>query len=418
MKLNSRFGKLVVCDIKQVGRRSFAFCNCDCGARNFRIRTDQLKKRSLPNCGCIKQEKRIWRTCCADGCNKKFYVLKKRADIGRGLFCSQKCHYNNRHKILPPLTDEQMQLIVGSMLGDASLHIMKKESHNSYFEKSQSLSNKEYINWHHEILKNYSRGVTCRKNGKEYISRIMSHCHPVFKELRNKWYPNGHKIIPDDIKLTPLILAIWFCDDGCNAKAGAKRSACFATHCFTYEDVKRLSDIITNKFGINTYINLTRKTQPVLKITAEHYLKFIELIRPYVIWRCLQYKVDISNYDHSKKTYRRLQTHEFISPSGQKYKTDNLPKFCLEHKLIRSKMQLVSNGGQSNHKGWQATTHYNPSIKAIHQPNELWRFISPDGKIYEFYNLNKFCREHNLRTEKMCDVYKKRRKSHKGWKKL
>jgi hypothetical protein len=45
-----------------------------------------------------------------------------------------------------------------------------------------------------------------------------------------------------------------------------------------------------------------------------------------------------------------------------------------------------------------------------------YTFISPEGKIIEVFNLNKFCRENNLRCSDMHNVSTGRQKSCKGWK--
>lgn len=41
--------------------------------------------------------------------------------------------------------------------------------------------------------------------------------------------------------------------------------------------------------------------------------------------------------------------------------------------------------------------------------------ISPDGKKYSINILSDFCREHNLRTSTMSELFSKKHKHHKGW---
>jgi len=43
------------------------------------------------------------------------------------------------------------------------------------------------------------------------------------------------------------------------------------------------------------------------------------------------------------------------------------------------------------------------------------QFVSPSGEIITVINLNGFCKEHNLLTSKMRDVFNKKRNHHKGW---
>lgn len=42
-------------------------------------------------------------------------------------------------------------------------------------------------------------------------------------------------------------------------------------------------------------------------------------------------------------------------------------------------------------------------------------FISPSGELFEVVNLRGFCKEHNLQSSKMRDVFNKKRNHHKGW---
>ena len=47
---------------------------------------------------------------------------------------------------------------------------------------------------------------------------------------------------------------------------------------------------------------------------------------------------------------------------------------------------------------------------------QKWVVTSPEGEEFEIYNMAKFCREHNLLKNKMCEVGKGVWKQHRGWK--
>jgi hypothetical protein len=44
-----------------------------------------------------------------------------------------------------------------------------------------------------------------------------------------------------------------------------------------------------------------------------------------------------------------------------------------------------------------------------------WKFTSPKGEVINIYNLEKFCRENNLNSSHMSEVYCGKRKTHKNW---
>jgi hypothetical protein len=47
---------------------------------------------------------------------------------------------------------------------------------------------------------------------------------------------------------------------------------------------------------------------------------------------------------------------------------------------------------------------------------QRWVVTSPEGEEFEICNMAKFCREHNLLKNKMCEVGKGMWKQHRGWK--
>lgn len=44
-----------------------------------------------------------------------------------------------------------------------------------------------------------------------------------------------------------------------------------------------------------------------------------------------------------------------------------------------------------------------------------YKMKSPDGRVVDIYNMDKFCRDNSLSPVCMCRVYAKKQKSHKGW---
>ena len=132
--------------------------------------------------------------------------------------------------------------------------------------------------------------------------RYESCNHPVWTQLGKKWYAselvNGRikKIIPDEVKLTPLSLAIWYMDDGVNSPKDAQAKLC--TNGFTEEEVAFLSEVMNRDLSIKSVKCRVKKhkEQFVLRINRNHYFEFIEMIQAEAKWDCFKYKLDTSLY--------------------------------------------------------------------------------------------------------------------------
>ena len=90
------------------------------------------------------------------------------------------------------------------------------------------------------------------------------------------------KVIPSSLTnyLTPLALAIWVMDDGCKIK---NRGFKFCTDGFTLTEVKFLSSILKNKYGLNTSIVKTGAVnQYYIYITKSSLNTLINLVKPFI----------------------------------------------------------------------------------------------------------------------------------------
>lgn len=194
-------------------------------------------------------------------------------------------------------TSEQNQVLTACLLGDG----MITKTHPS-FRVKQSLEQAEYIQYLHEFFRPYTtpmlyyeefiyRGSVCKS------VTCGSYTENRFVELRSKWYPDGMKIVPKDIDLTPLGCAHWFVQDGHNRQD--KREAILHTNAFTVGDVEFLIKMLRVKLNIKCHWRFKRLgCQPIIvmgnQFGDEGYFEFLEMIRPHMKWNCFAYKVDVS----------------------------------------------------------------------------------------------------------------------------
>ena len=78
---------------------------------------------------------------------------------------------------------------------------------------------------------------------------------PSLTEIYHLFYKDGVKIVPRDLNLTPMALAVWFMDDGsrCN------QAFYLNTQQFSLEDQLYLRDILFSRFGLNARLNRDKK---------------------------------------------------------------------------------------------------------------------------------------------------------------
>lgn len=204
------------------------------------------------------------RTC--ERCKKDF------EEIIRG-HC-RKCYYALKWKgkltnLVKPkinsLTKLQNELLVGSLLGDANLH-RNATSKFAHLKIERSSKDLEYLKYQFDILK-----PLCKSGCKEYVRQdgsgsscyFITRSYKILDELYREWYPNGKKIVPSNIELTPLIIAIWLCDDGCISLHHKKQRllrTVFATNGFTKKDTQRLANQLSNRYDESFFVSATAIT--------------------------------------------------------------------------------------------------------------------------------------------------------------
>lgn len=234
--------------------------------------------------------------------------------------------YNNA-----PYQDET-QVLIGSLLGDASLTI-QPVSHNIYFEETHSVKQKDYLLWKNEFLQKIL--LTSRRqfstfdprNQKEYHKvRVYSKTSPFLKELYGYFYSEKTKYVNSEIleHLTPLGLAVWYCDDGCYQYHS--KTIIFCTHAFSLDDHKRIQDCFYRKWNIEATIR-KKKQYHYFYINRINALKFLHLIRDFV-HSSMKYK--LGEIDNSNKS-KIEETREKIRVSKAKYLEKNRERINQYH---------------------------------------------------------------------------------------
>ena len=106
-------------------------------------------------------------------------------------------------------------------------------------------------------------------------------------------------------------------------------------------------------------------------------------------------------------TYRRGKTQS--DETKQKLREMNLGK-----KLSQETKDKMS----AARMGRKYSEETKAKIKKSNELNILRQMISPEGILFEFYNIHEFCKTHGLDVSNTSTVLNDRRPSHKGWTKF
>ncbi len=150
------------------------------------------------------------------------------------------------------LTQFQRSVIIGSILGDGYLRTIPGRK-NAFLEINHSFNQKEYVDWKYTVLRNVcvSPPKVRRSNGRRIAYRFYSKQLSELTNLYKLFYRNGKKIIPENLALNPIILSVWFMDDGSKCR---DNDVYLNTQQFNLKDQKRLISALA-KLGLETKLN-------------------------------------------------------------------------------------------------------------------------------------------------------------------
>lgn len=177
------------------------------------------------------------------------------------------------------LTQLEISIIIGSLLGDGYLRIVPGRF-NALLEINHTINQKDYVDWKYEKLKSLckSEPVLRKGNGKRVAYRFNTRQHPELTKFHELFYVNKKKHIPDNIKLDPPMLAVWYMDDGSKCR---ESDVYLNTQQFNLEDQKKCIKMLSG-LGIKSSINKD-KIYKRIRIIKNSIPTFFKIITPHVI---------------------------------------------------------------------------------------------------------------------------------------
>ncbi|MCD6220350.1 hypothetical protein J7K43_08220 [Candidatus Calescamantes bacterium] len=188
----------------------------------------------------------------------------------------------------------QKEVINGCLLGDGRLECRSKEG-SARLRIHHGWKQKELVFWKYETLKNLvscpPRRIVCWKNLKNNEDYYSWYFHTLtlkeFREFYQAFYWNGDKRLPKKIVeiFTPVSLAVWIMDDGCNTGD----SLILNTQSYSLKEQERLKEALWKKYRIFSTINKDRDKFR-LRFNSWNASKIIKIIIPHII-PSMRYKI-------------------------------------------------------------------------------------------------------------------------------
>ena len=195
------------------------------------------------------------------------------------------------------LTQQQFEFFDGLMLSDGSICrrkttngrvsrgndflscAFKHKEFAEYIKKQLNLKPKVHKKIHHS---NRYKSGKCEQYG------ILSSANIFFTKERDRWYPDGIKIIPNNCRLTPVSLNIMYLGDGYICKNKHNNNINIATLSFTKQDIGLIIEYFKG-IGIKATVNHINE----IRISVYSSQDFLDYIGPCSV-KCYKYKWDLN----------------------------------------------------------------------------------------------------------------------------
>lgn len=196
------------------------------------------------------------------------------------------------------LSQRQREILIGLILGDAHLEKLYTPT-NARLKIEHSYKQKNYVDWLYQEFQDWTRTKPRLREVKAFGNTYQNYgfCtygHKLLGDFQKRFYEDKKKIIPNDLEkdVTSLGLAIWYMDDG-SIKSKRHKGIFLNTQGFKDNEVRKLQEILENKFGIqSTTRNQTRNqnTRKQIYLGGKSGEQFIVLIKSHII-PSMEYKI-------------------------------------------------------------------------------------------------------------------------------
>lgn len=223
----------------------------------------------------------------------------------------------------------QKEIILGGLLGDGCLRRIGNEKFQ--YRETHCKEQDDYLLWKSGYFKVKTMGK--HKRGGLYLETFLS---TTFRQRYIDFYQGTKKHkVPKDITISPLVLAIWYQDDG-SFVDGDKKAIKICTNCFNEPSIETLRTFLKQRYDINTKTTVVRDTELIITLGTKETRKFFNICGEY-IHPVMRYKVPVeyqsSNFIEPKRVF---ETKKYFIKESQvltkyiKQRTRTMKRFSLE----------------------------------------------------------------------------------------
>ncbi len=198
------------------------------------------------------------------------------------------------------LSDQQMQLILGSLMGDGNLSPNTHGRSGTRFRMGHGAKQAAYLNWKISLLGNI--GCAWTPNAKGAVFADFTPLAELAEVHDAVYFGDGKKHLSWDYlkQLTPFALAVWYMDGGCftrrskglqeRTQGGTGRIE-ICVEAMSPGSRVRLVQHLQDTYGLDVKLGLRgRRQQAFLRFTTSASEKFQKLVAPFV-HPSMQYKL-------------------------------------------------------------------------------------------------------------------------------
>ena len=174
------------------------------------------------------------------------------------------------------LTERQRSIIIGCLLGDGAMRC----KNNALLEINHGFKQKAYVDWKYQQFKNIVLTGPKKRfgNNGRIAYRFTTQSLPELTKIYKRFYHGSKKTIPDDLKITPLALAVWLMDDG----SKSYRVVYFNTQKFDKLEQLKLIELLKRQHRIKASLNKDKKYWR-LRVAVESIGRLKKLIKPHIL---------------------------------------------------------------------------------------------------------------------------------------
>lgn len=247
------------------------------------------------------------------------------------------------------IDDTQKQVILGTLLGDGSITNYERfrNGKRTQITFMQSSGHSSYFFFKARVFSDLVASVQKRKSSWNKVPMWYGYLssNPVLMNYLTKLGMVDSKVskrvIPKGLfeQVTPIALAIWYCDDGSINARGA--GAQLSTHGFTEEENYRIVSEMQEKWGIEIHVYKDKRVRKrcedkgnFLCIFSDSAEKFFNLIYPYVPIEMgyklpVEYRKNCGKYweTYSYQPFWDIATDTITSVEPQYFKSSTNAKY-------------------------------------------------------------------------------------------